>query len=260
MKFLVKFKNFDELICNINNTSVGRRYYNLAKENYQQQFPVYRDRLRFTRQYLSELAEQVNQHFGWSWDTNNLDLSNTAIMHKDIEQLVGDNFEHVPEHLDDVVHDLHLGLHLLQDNIQPSRLGWLQVEWYNDSGFTSTDIEFSRSMNKGDLKLQNPFVGHGPLQIYLEKDYTNISQTCKFHTFVKPGINIATLDYAEFTNTDDLLQKFQQHDPAFVEQHGTDKILEYIGYPIIGRVENIDLLEQLIDHKELLELDSIEFD
>ena len=38
-----------------------------------------------------------------------------------------------------------------------------------------------------------------------------------------------------------------------------DKILEYIGYPIIGCVENIDLLEQLIDHKELLELDSIEF-
>jgi hypothetical protein len=259
MKFLIKFKNFNELICNIKDTAIGQQYYNLVQRNYHQQFPVYRDRLRFTRQYLSELAEQVNQHFGWSWTTTNLDLSNTAIMHKDIEQLVGDNFDNVPEHLDDVVHDLHLGLHLLQDNIQPTRDGWFQIEWYNDSGFTSSDIEFSRGMSKGDLKLQNPFVGHGPLQIYLENDYTNISQTCKFHTFVKPGINIATRSYEEFTNTNDLIQQFEQHDPAFVVQHGTDKILSYTGYPIIGRVENIDLLEQLIDHKELLELDSIEF-
>ena len=259
MDISVKYKHFPELLCKINDTELGQQYYNLVKENYQQQFPVYRDRLRFTREYLSELAEQVNRHFGWSWNTTNLDLSNTAIMHKDIEQLVGDNFERVPEHLDDVIHDLHLGLHLLQDNIKPSRLGWLQVEWYNDSGFTSTDIEFSRSMNKGDLKLQNPFVGHGPLQIYLENDYTNINQTCKFHTFVKPGINVATLDYAEFANTDDLIQQFRQHDPAFVEQHGTDKIISYTGYPVVGKVIDLDVLDELIDCPDPLELELLGF-
>ena len=180
-------------------------------------------------------------------------------MHKDIEQLVGNNFESVPEHLDDVIHDLHLGLHLLQDNTTPSRLGWLQIEWYNDSGFTSDDVEFSRSMNKGDLKLQNPFVGHGPLQIYLENDYTNISQTCKFHTFVKPGINIATLDYAEFTNTEDLIKQFQHHDIKFVNQHGIDKILSYTGYPTIGKVVDVELLQKLINCPNPLELESLKF-
>ena len=103
-------------------------------------------------------------------------------------------------------------------------------------------------------------MGHGPLQIYLEQDFQQISQTCKFHNFVKPGINIVTVAEDEFTDFDDLILKFKQHDPAFVEQHGVNHIVDYTGYPVIGKVENIDLLEQIISYNSALELESIEFD
>ena len=259
MELAVKYKNFPALHCDIFDTELGTKYYDLVQLNYQQQFPIYRDRLKFTPQYLGELADQVNKHFDWSWDTSNLTLENTTRMHKDIERLVGKDFDSVPEHLDNIVHDLHYGLHLLQDDTEPSRLGWMQIEWYNDSGFDSDDVEFSTSMSVGDLKLQNPFVGHGPLQIYLENDYENIAQTCKFHTFVKPGINIATIDYEQFTDIDKLKSSFVKHAPKFVEQHGLDKIERYTGYPIVGQVSNIDLLNKFLSYPVPLELESLKF-
>jgi len=51
MKFLIKFKKFDQLVCNIDDTSVGKKYYSLVKANYQRSFPVYRDRPKFTKHY-----------------------------------------------------------------------------------------------------------------------------------------------------------------------------------------------------------------
>jgi|TARA_R110000803_G_scaffold76700_1_gene141397 hypothetical protein len=260
MKFLIKFKNFNQLICNIDDSDVGARYYSLVKSNYQQSFPVYRDRPKFTRQYLSSLAEQANNHFRWNWDVNELTLENTTQLHKDIEQLLVDGFDSIPADLDHVIHDLHYGLHILQDNVTPSRIGWMQIEWYNDSGFALEDYKFKSKLDIGDLRLQNPYVGHGPLQVYTEKDFTNISQTCKFHDVAKPGINLITVSTDKFNEEDQLIEKFQQHDPKFVDQHGIEKIKSYIGFPVVGKVENIDLLEQIISYDSILELESIKFD
>src|SRR6056300_765294 len=114
MKFLIKFKKFDQLVCNIDDTSVGKKYYSLVKANYQRSFPVYRDRPKFTKHYLSRLAEQANDHFGWNWNVQELALENTTQLHKDIEQLLMDGFESIPAELDHVIHDLHYGLHILQ--------------------------------------------------------------------------------------------------------------------------------------------------
>lgn len=260
MKFLVKFKNFDQLICNIDDTNVGEKYYELTKKTYQEEFPVYRDRPKFTKKYMSELAIVVNQQLGWSWDFRDTSIKHTAQMHKDIETLLMEGFSKIPAELDHVIHDLHYGLHILQHNIEPNRLGWLQIEWYNDVGFDMELFPFKHKLELGDVKLQNPYVGHGPLQIYLEQDFQQISQTCKFHDFVKPGINIVTVTEDEFTDFDDLLSKFKQHDPAFVARHSSKKIVDYTGYPVIGQVENIDLLEQIISYNSVLELESIEFD
>ena len=260
MKFLIKFKNFDQLICNVDDTNVGKKYYSLVKANYQKSFPVYRDRPKFTKQYLSRLAEQANDHFGWNWNVQELALENTTQLHKDIEQLLMNGFDNIPAELDHVIHDLHYGLHILQDNVTPSRIGWMQIEWYNDTGFALRDYKFKSKLDIGDLRLQNPYVGHGPLQVYSEKDFTNISQTCKFHDFVKPGINLITVSTDEFSEQDQLIEKFQQHDPAFVDHHGIEKIKSYIGFPVVGKVENIELLEQIINYSSIIELESIEFD
>ena len=260
MKFLVKFKNFDQLVCNINNTSVGKKYYKLTKKTYQEEFPIYRDRPKFTKKYMSKLATIVNQQLGWSWDLRDTSIKHTAQMHKDIETLLMEGFSQIPAELDHVIHDLHYGLHILQHNIEPNRLGWLQIEWYNDVGFDMELFPFKHKLELGDIKLQNPYVGHGPLQVYLEQDFQQINQTCKFHDFVKPGINIVTVTEDEFTDFDDLLSKFKQHDPAFVDQHSSKKIVNYTGYPVIGQVENIDLLKQIISYDSTLELESIEFD
>ena len=259
MKFKIKFKNFDYLICHINDDSVGVKYYHLVKANYKQSFPVYRDRPKFTKQYLRDLAEQANDHFGWNWNIQELALENTTQLHKDIEQLLSDGFDSIPAELDHVIHDLHYGLHILQDNVTPSRIGWMQIEWYNDTGFALQDYKFKSKLDIGDLRLQNPYVGHGPLQVYTEKDFTNISQTCKFRDFVKPGINLITVSTDQFDEEDQLIEKFKQHDPRFVEQHGIDKIKSYIGFPVIGRVENINLLEQIVHYDQVVELESIEF-
>ena len=259
MKFNIKFKNFDYLICNINNDAIGKQYYNLVKENYEQTFPIYRDRPKFTRTYLSSLAEQANNYFGWNWNVKELSLENTTQLHKDIEQLLMNGFENIPEEMDDVIHDLHYGLHILQDNFPPDRLGWMQIEWYNDSGFALEEYEFKTKLDFGDLRLQNPYVGHGPLQVYAEKDFSNISQTCKFHDFVKPGINLITITMEKFNQVDDLIEKFQLHDPEFVDLHGVEKIKSYIGFPVVGKVENTDLLKQIVSHSDVVELESIEF-
>ena len=45
--------------------------------------------------------------------------------------------------------------------------------------------------------------------------------------------------------------------PEFVEEHGINTILHYTGFPIIGKVENIDILEEIKMTNEILELEDI---
>jgi hypothetical protein len=152
-------------------------------------------------------------------------------------------------------------LHLIQHGYNNPRGGWLQIEWYNDEGFELPySFKFKDNLDVGDIKLQNPFVGHSPIQMWSEQDFINIRQTCKFHNFVKPGINIVTEDFKKITATDDILLKFKQVDPKFVELHGEDMIRHYIGYPVIGHIENINDLNQLIQDTSVLVFDGLDFE
>jgi hypothetical protein len=114
-------------------------------------------------------------------------------------------------------------------------------------------------MKFGDIKLQNPYVGHHPLQIYLEKDFSKIAQTCKLHDFVKPGINIVIEDFNHNVDNDIVIQNLKSYDSNFVNEQTEERIRKFIGYPVIGRVVNqSDLIEIL--KLPTLELESLRFD
>lgn len=255
----LKFKNQPVLHLSIEDSNIGWQYFNLVKENYTKSKPIYRESNKYTLEYMLSLVTKAKEVLGWDWRADNYNLENCAVFHKDIEVLLGKTgFNTVPAEYDDLLHELHYGLHILEHGTN-TRVGWLQIEWYNDEGFDlDYSFEFSSSANFGDLKFQNPFVGHGPLQMYDEQDFINISQTCKFHTFVKPGINIATVDFSKITFYDEIIQLFKQHDPAFVSLHSEEKIRHYTGYPKIGRVANLDDLQTCLDSPSL-EFESLSF-
>jgi hypothetical protein len=253
----LKFINQPVLHLSIDDTEIGKQYVNLVKENYKNQKPVFRDRIKYTVDYMYTLAKEASEKLGWDWQADSYTIANTALLHKDLEELLGSTgFDNVPAEYDNLLHELHYCLHIIQDNKEhTARDGWLQIEWYNDEGFAlDENFTFSKQLKFGDVKLQNPWVGHGPLQIYSEQDFTKISQTCKFHNFVKSGINVVISDFPEFNDMDRLLEEFQAHDPEFVKLHGIDKIIHYTGYPIIGRVLNLD------DLKIITLLPSLEFE
>jgi hypothetical protein len=258
----VTFVGQPSLHLAIDDTLIGCRYINLIKMAYDFSRPIYRDTLKYNEDYMKDLAEQAKQVFNWDWDSvGDYTTGIAPVLHKNLEILLKNGFDSIPEQYDNLVHELHYCLHLVQHKKHNKiRNSWLQIEWYNDMGFELPhDFNFADTLNFGDVKLQNPFVGHGPLQIYQEQDHINISQTCKFHNFVKPGINIAERNYPTFTEHQQLIDFFVKHDINFVEKHGVDKILHYTGYPVIGRVINLDDLQQVVE-ASALKLESIKFE
>lgn len=260
MIIVVRFRDQPPLQLRIHDTRVGQRYFDLVQHNYQQSMPVYRNLTKYTKEYLQELAHQARAAFDWDWDqVDDFESGIAPQLHKDLELLLANGFEHIPEQYDNLVHELHYCLHLNQSPCKHTHTSWLQIEWYNDEGFDlEYEFEFQKTFKFGDVKLQNPFVGHGPWQLWCEQDFANISQTCKFHNWVKPGINIASRDFLTVSNVDEIVRVFEQHDPEFVRLHGADKIKHYTGYPVIGQVINLQDLQQISQQHNLI-FDSLEF-
>lgn len=257
----VKFKGFNPIHCAVDDTALGNKYVNLVKANYKKSSPVFRDREIYTEEYMRSLSEKAAKLLGWQWESNQYSLDITAKLHKDLETTLGSSggFDNVAEDVDEIIHELHQCLHAIQNGKRIRRDGWLQIEWYNDSGFKLPDTStFKRDLAFGDLRLQNPYVGHGPLQLFLEKDFSNISQTCKFHDFVKPGINISVTDIFCPVSNRQIVDTIKHHCPEFVELHGEDTVMSYIGHPVIGRVTNPDDLADLVNAKTL-DLEFLDF-
>jgi hypothetical protein len=113
----------------------------------------------------------------------------------------------------------------------------------------------------GDIKVQNPYVGHIPLLAYQQNDYSNILQTCRFHDFVKPGIYIETREdhgYHDFSISA-YINWWKSHAPEFLASHGLEKLLHYTGQPVIGRVVNLDDLRTVVNSDSILELEKVSF-
>jgi hypothetical protein len=259
---VLQFKEQPKLYLDIDNNLVGQQYFDLVHQNYNICPPIFRDRIKYSVEYMQELAKKASQILGWEWEIDKYSIENTPLLHKDLEKLLGAiGFKEVPEEYDNLLHELHYCLHIIQyyDKNKKGREGWLQLEWYNNQVLPLDDtFKFTTDLKFGDIKLQNPWVGHGPLQVYLEKDFTNISQTCKFHDSIRPGINIVTIDFPSFTESKQLINTFEIYDPAFIEKHGVEKILHYTGHPVVGKVRNLDDLQTIID-APFLEFESLEF-
>ena len=254
MQFQITFCNNDPLVCEIDDTDLGRRYYSLLRTQYEQDpNAIFRDPQRYTLDYFKSLVSQAHTQLGWDWHRDHYDLATTTLLHKDIEQYLARGFENIPAEHDHILHELHFALHAIESGSQ--RNSWLQIEWFNNAGFGISADEFPAklSLEFGDLRLQNPYVGHHPLYLYQQNDHINVAQTCRFHDFVKPGINVV-IDRNHDTefNWERYLTWFKTYSNI-----AQDQLVKFTGHPVIGRVLNKYDLETVVSTPvlEFLRLD-----
>jgi len=241
----IKFKNCPWLDIQLDNTNLAQQWEDLVKSNYKNDpTPIFRDQQDYNISKLESLAKEANEKLGWDWQTEILDLAHTTLMHKDIEKFLANGFSNIPEEYDDLLHEIHYCLHSVESGCK--RASWLQIEWYNDEGFAIDENEYPAKINLefGDIRLQNPYVGHHPLYLYEQRDNINIMQTCKFHNLAKPGINIV-IEKKEpiIFNWDRYLSWFNTHGKEFVNYYGIETLKKFTGHPVVGKVTNLDALE-----------------
>jgi hypothetical protein len=247
LTFAVKFYNTPELQYQLDDTELAYRYLELLQTQYiDNPCPVFRDQQKYTLDYFNTLAQQAHTELGWNWVASRYDLSTTTQLHKDIEQYLAQGFENIPEEHDELLHELHFCLHAIESGSK--RNNWLQIEWYNDTGFEITGDEYPATLNLefGDLRLQNPYVGHHPLYLYQQQDSIDIMQTCRFHNFVKPGLNLVINHENKKFDIDQYLNWFRCHGADFLNTHGEEMLLKFTGHPVIGHVTNKYNLETVV--------------
>ena len=260
-KIYVKFRSHDPLILYIQDDPVGNQLTDLIKKNYMTARPVYRDRIKYNEDYMIELIEKAKNAFGWECNIPSYQTEFSIYLHKDLERLLGTTgFQDIPAQHDELLMELHYCLHIIQHpKSVNTRNGAFQIEWFNDTGFVLPDgFEFQNEKQFGDIELLNPWVGHGPAQIFFENDHINIPMTCMFHDYVIRGLVLSTFNQKIDKNK--VLYFFQMYAPEFVQKHTADKILHYTGYPKIGYIENLDVFEKLLISTEVIELERLTFD
>jgi len=258
----VKFKGLPELRGILDDNATAGAWLELFKANYQREFPLFRDQKKYTLGYLNQLALQAKNDLGWDCETNIKSIDDTVRLHKNLETTLAKGFGSIPAIYDNLIHELHFCLHKVEyiefkkANITRK---FLQIEWFNNDGF-KLDEKFNHALdcNFGDIRLQNPFVGHIPLQVYNQNDFSDIMQTCKFHDFIRPGLYIHTEHQQPNTfNKNHYLDWWHTNASEFVAQHGIEKILHFTGHPIIGKIINLNDLETVVNSKDILELESV---
>jgi hypothetical protein len=253
IEFEIKFQGVPALQCQLHDTIVAAKYFDLLKTQYKQDSnPIFRDPQKYTLEYFQSLVTQAQQVLGWNWQRDHYTLSVTTLLHKDIEQYLANGFENIPQEHDYLLRELHFCLHAIESGSR--RNHWLQVEWFNDTGFSITEDEYPEKLflEFGDLRLQNPYVGHHPLYLYEQQDSINITQTCRFHDFIKPGINIVIQNRSktgyrsDAFDWDRYIKWFEVHASKFLDEHGIDRLRKFTGHPVVGSVLNLDDLYTLI--------------
>ena len=259
LTFAIKFHNAPELQYRLDNSELAHRYMKLLQTQYvNDPCPVFRDQQKYTQEHFNVLAQQAQKELGWDWIKPCYDLSTTTKLHKDLEQYLARGFENISEAHDELLHELHFCLHAIESGSK--RNNWLQIEWYNDNGFEITADEYPARLNLefGDLRLQNPYVGHHPLYLYQQKDIINVMQTCRLHDFVKPGMNLVINSEKNTLENNQYLNWFRQHGSDFLKQHSEEILLKFTGHPVIGHVINKQDLETVIT-MPVLEFEYLKF-
>jgi len=260
--FEIKFSGVPALQCQLDSTDLADRYLTLLKDQYNKDSnPVFRDPQNYNLEHFKNLVIQAEQVLGWNWHRDSYDVATTTLLHKDIERYLAQGYQNIPEEHDHLLDELHFCLHAIESGSR--RDNWLQIEWFNDAGFDIDQDEYPAKLNLefGDLRLQNPYVGHHPLYLYQQQDRTNVNQTCRFHDFAKPGINVVIMPNKKTVSEFDwnsYLSWFSSHAPDFVQSNGIDKLKKFTGHPVIGSVINKKDLEQLIAQPKIV-FESISF-
>jgi hypothetical protein len=256
----VIFRNHPAIHIKLNDTTAARLWRKLFVQNYQQEFPLFRDMQKYTRRYLEQLIDQANLTCGWNFSTNIQSIKDTVELHKHIEVTLANGYQHIPAEWDHLLDELHFTLHAIQQN-SSSRLtrgSFLQLEWFNDDYVPlPEDFVFQSNFQFGSLRLQNAYVGHPPLMIFNQHDHANVFQTCRFHDRIKSGLHIMINPSNPPIDTNAYSQWWNTYASEFVRQHGWDKIMYYTGYPVIGQVINTDDLANIATCPDVLELQEV---
>lgn len=253
------FENLAPIELEIESNRAGELYRRAHFEAAQTHTPHYTDNANWTYQRLVELAGIAKQELGWDWLQDQYTLENTAQLHKDLEHSVGENgFESVPASHDWLLYELHHCLHGIQHGKNTRRSCNLQVEWFTDNYYDlPDDFEFQDEQCVGDILLINPYVGHNPLQIWMEQDYSELESTVKFHDRIKSGIVISS--YYLPIDRQKILDAFIKNDPAFVDKHTQEKIWKYSGAARIGQVKDVEHFKTVMSYEHQLKFEKIEF-
>lgn len=253
------FKDQPVIEVAVDSTPTGRLYFELLKKNNSESKPIFKDNLLWTPEYLIELAKIAKKELGWNWLADEYSIELSTKLHKDLEYSVGRvGFENFPEEYDWLLYDLHHCLHSIQfGKTQAARDDNLQIEWLNDDCIPlPEEFEFSTTLRRGDLILINPYVGHNPLQLYMENDYSDLNSTCKFHDVIKAAVVIS--GFNSDIDKQEILNTFKKNAPEFVEQVTEETLLYYTGAAKIGRVIDYDVFESVMQTEELLEFEKLE--
>ena len=264
----VVFQNQKILELGLEENTTTRSYLQLLDKNLKRGLPMWRDPLKYNLEYFKKLCLEIKDKLKWEWDMDSFTQDKMVVFHKDIEKFLDkeQSFRKIPGEYQNLIHEAHYCIHTIQyreglpnPHLTPRGI-FLQLEWFNDDYMTlPEDFEFKLVPNYGDILLQNPYVGHPPLQCYKDDDYKNISRTCAFHDKIKPGINIHLDRSGPLDEID--MEKYKkwwmEKCRDFVEKEGMDKIIRYTGIPVIGKVKDLKLLENIVN-TEYLKIESIE--
>ena len=251
----VNFQNHDPIHIQLEQSTTADLFKDLMARNLARDKPIWRDPMRYTLEYFRELCVEIKEKLGWEWNMDNFNLESTVDFHKDIERFLDkeQSFKKIPGELQNLLHEAHYCIHNLQyTNKDNPRGAFLQFEWFNDDYVDlPTDKEFSTELDLGDIILQNPYVGHPPMQCWQNNDYKNIMRTCAYHDRILPGLKIVTTKKGAPLDIEKYKKWWSDKCPDFVAQEGMERIIKYTGFPVIGKVNNIEHLREIVNEKTL---------
>ena len=255
-QIIVNFQTHHPLVINLEDSETAELYLTLLQDNLTRTPPMWRDPMKYDIKYFRELCKEIKEKLGWDWDMTNFTMASTVDFHKDIENFLEKDrsFRNIPGEHQNLLHEAHFCIHTIQhrdDNFP--RGSSLQFEWFNDDYVVLPDNKvFEVNPGFGDIILQNPYVGHPPIQCWQNNDYKNITRTCAYHDRILPGLKINLTHNTKYgLNLDKYKGWWTDECADFVAINGMEKIIKYTGFPIIGQVLNKDHLEKIVPDKEL---------
>lgn len=260
MDIKIYIEHHQPLVISLVESNTAKLYTEILSRNLARGDFVFRDPVKYTPEYFHSLCLRAKEELGWSWVRDEYSLEQTTDMHKNIESTLEktESFRNIPGDQQNLIHEAHFCIHQMQYS-KRGRIPFMQIEWFNDDHEDlPADADFTFNLEFGDLILQNPYVGHPPIQCWQQNDYKNISRTCQFHDIVKPGIKIVTTP--TYTGFD--LQKYKEwwfeKCREYVDSVGWDSIEHYTGFPKIGQVIDKDNLHKVVKDSKPLNIKKIE--